>query len=197
MDDADKRLLAAVQRDAAVSQTELAEHAKALLQPSLAPPREAQRRGLCAALSACSIPSARASMQLATSACAYGITPPPTSKPSAMARRAHERSDALCDDYGRDLTYLIKVVARDLPHFQEIVQSKPCAARPSRIWKARSSLSISILRPLGCSTFRLFKLLRRGRQLWRRTERCLLIELQAPALSFKSAISSSSECAAR
>ncbi|MCA8884970.1 MAG: Lrp/AsnC family transcriptional regulator, partial [Hyphomonadaceae bacterium] len=129
MDDADKRLLAAVQRDAAVSQTDLAEHAG--VSPSQVSRRLAKLkedgvlRGIVGVLDP----------KLAGLTCSAIIRVRLRDHAAASVREFRnlvERMSevTLCVMTTGETDYLIKVVARDLPHFQEIVQSKllRCAA---------------------------------------------------------------------
>ena len=129
LDEADRRLLQAMQRDAAASQAELAQQAG--VSPSLVSRRlsrlkevgvlravvglvDAERAGLsCAAIIRVrlrdhSVANVRAFREL-------------------VARMAEA---TLCVMLTGEADYLIKIVARDLPHFQEIVQQKllRCAA---------------------------------------------------------------------
>jgi len=123
MDDADKRLLAAVQRDAAVSQTELAEHAgvsASQVSRRLAKLKEeGVMRGIVgvldpkrAGLTCSAIIRVRLRDHAAANVKAF----------RELVERMNEVT--LCVMTTGETDYLIKVVARDLPHFQEIVQSK-------------------------------------------------------------------------
>ena len=129
MDDADKRLLAAVQRDAAVSQSELAEHAgvsASQVSRRLARLKEeGVLRGVVgvldpkrAGLTCSAIIRVRLRDHAAANVRAF----------RDLVERMNEVT--LCVMTTGETDYLIKVVARDLPHFQEIVQSKllRCAA---------------------------------------------------------------------
>ncbi len=129
MDDADKRLLAAVQRDAAVSQSELAEHAgvsASQVSRRLARLKEeGVLRGIVgvldpkrAGLTCSAIIRVRLRDHAAANVRAF----------RDLVERMNEVT--LCVMTTGETDYLIKVVARDLPHFQEIVQSKllRCAA---------------------------------------------------------------------
>ncbi|MEZ5972084.1 MAG: Lrp/AsnC family transcriptional regulator [Hyphomonadaceae bacterium] len=129
MDDADKRLLAAVQRDAAVSQTDLAEHAgvsASQVSRRLAKLKEdGVLRGIVGVLDP----------KLAGLTCSAIIRVRLRDHAAASVREFRnlvERMSevTLCVMTTGETDYLIKVVARDLPHFQEIVQSKllRCAA---------------------------------------------------------------------
>jgi DNA-binding Lrp family transcriptional regulator len=129
MDDADKRLLVAVQRDAAVSQTELADHAgvsASQVSRRLAKLKEeGVLRGIVgvldpkrAGLTCSAIIRVRLRDHAAANVRAF----------RDLVERMNEVT--LCVMTTGETDYLIKVVARDLPHFQEIVQSKllRCAA---------------------------------------------------------------------
>lgn len=129
LDDADLRLLKAMQRDAAVSQAELAEQAG--VSPSLVSRRLSRLReagvlraivGLVDAQSAGLTCAAIIRIRLKDHAAAS----------VKVFRDLVTRMDevTLCVMLTGEADYLIKIVARDLPHFQEIVQSKllRCAA---------------------------------------------------------------------
>ncbi|MCX7356617.1 MAG: Lrp/AsnC family transcriptional regulator [Alphaproteobacteria bacterium] len=129
MDDADKRLLVAIQRDAAVSQTELADHAgvsASQVSRRLAKLKEeGVLRGIVgvldpklAGLTCSAIIRVRLRDHAAANVKAF----------RDLVERMNEVT--LCVMTTGETDYLIKVVARDLPHFQEIVQSKllRCAA---------------------------------------------------------------------
>ncbi|MBL8546357.1 MAG: Lrp/AsnC family transcriptional regulator [Hyphomonadaceae bacterium] len=129
MDNADKRLLAAVQRDAAVSQSDLAEHAgvsASQVSRRLARLKEeGVLRGIVGVLDP----------KLAGLTCSAIIRVRLRDHAAANVRDFRnlvERMNevTLCVMTTGETDYLIKVVARDLPHFQEIVQSKllRCAA---------------------------------------------------------------------
>jgi len=129
LDEADHRLLRALQRDASISQSELAEQAG--VSPSLVSRRlsrlkeagvvraivglvEPQQVGLtCSA-----IIRVRLKDHAAASVKAF----------RDLVTRMNEVT--LCVMLTGEADYLLKIVARDLPHFQEIVQSKllRCAA---------------------------------------------------------------------
>jgi Lrp/AsnC family transcriptional regulator, leucine-responsive regulatory protein len=123
LDEADIRLLRAMQRDAAVSQAELAEEAG--VSPSLVSRRLSRLReagvlratvGLIDAQSAGLTCAAIIRIRLKDHAAA-----------SVKAFRdlvARMDEVTLCVMLTGEADYLIKIVARDLPHFQEIVQSK-------------------------------------------------------------------------
>lgn len=129
LDDADHRLLRALQRDASLSQAELAEQAgvsASLVSRRLARLREAgvlravvglvdaERAGLtCSA-----IIRVRLKDHAAASVKAF----------RDLVTRMNEVT--LCVMLTGEADYLLKIVARDLPHFQQIVQSKllRCAA---------------------------------------------------------------------
>ncbi len=123
MDDADKRLLAAVQRDAAVSQSELAEHAgvsASQVSRRLAKLKEeGVLRGIVGVLDP----------KLAGLTCSAIIRVRLRDHAAANVRAFRDLVErmnevTLCVMTTGETDYLIKVVARDLPHFQEIVQSK-------------------------------------------------------------------------
>lgn len=123
LDEADRRLLNALQRDASVSQAELAE--QAAVSPSQVSRRlarlkeEGVLRGIVGVLEP----------QLAGLTCSAIIRVRLRDHAAANVRAFRdlvERMDevTLCVMTTGETDYLIKVVARDLPHFQEIVQSK-------------------------------------------------------------------------
>lgn len=129
LDEADLRLLRSVQRDAAISQAELAEAAG--VSPSLVSRRLSRLReagvlrgivGLVdpesAGLSCAAIIRIRLKDHAASSVKAF----------RDLVTRMNEVT--LCVMLTGEADYLIKIVTRDLPHFQEIVQSKllRCAA---------------------------------------------------------------------
>ena len=129
MDDADKRLLAAVQRDAAVSQSDLADHAgvsASQVSRRLAKLKEeGVLRGIVGVLDP----------KLAGLTCSAIIRVRLRDHAAANVRAFRDLVErmnevTLCVITTGETDYLIKVVARDLPHFQEIVQSKllRCAA---------------------------------------------------------------------
>ena len=123
MDDADRRLLIAVQRDASASQAELAEHAgvsASQVSRRLAKRREeGVLRGIVgvlepkrAGLTCSAIIRVRLRDHAAANVRAF----------RDLVERMSEVTMCLMTTGETD--YLMKVVARDLPHFQEIVQSK-------------------------------------------------------------------------
>jgi Lrp/AsnC family leucine-responsive transcriptional regulator len=123
MDHADKRLLAAVQRDAAVSQSDLAEHAgvsASQVSRRLAKLKEeGVLRGIVgvldpklAGLTCSAIIRVRLRDHAAGNVKAF----------RDLVERMSEVT--LCVMTTGETDYLMKVVARDLPHFQEIVQQK-------------------------------------------------------------------------
>ncbi len=123
MDDADRRLLKAVQRDAAVSQADLAEQAgvsASQVSRRLARLREeGVLRGIVGVLDP----------KLAGLTCSAIIRVQLKDHAAASVRTFRELVErmsevTLCVMTTGETDYLIKVVARDLPHFQEIVQSK-------------------------------------------------------------------------
>lgn len=129
LDEADLRLLRAVQRDASISQAELAEVAG--VSPSLVSRRLSRLRetgvlrgivGLVdpesAGLTCAAIIRIRLKDHAAASVKAF----------RDLVTRMNEVT--LCVMLTGEADYLVKIVARDLPHFQEIVQSKllRCAA---------------------------------------------------------------------
>jgi DNA-binding Lrp family transcriptional regulator len=123
LDDADRRLLAALQRDASMSQAELAEVAG--VSPSQVSRRIARLReanvlrsivGLVdpakAGLTCSAIIRVRLRDHAAANVRAF----------KDLVLRMEEAT--LCVMLTGEADYLVKIVARDLPHFQEIVQSK-------------------------------------------------------------------------
>lgn len=129
LDDADIRILKAMQKDASVSQADLAEQAG--VSPSLVSRRVSRLRdgkvlratvGLIepqsVGLTCSAIIRIRLKDHAAASVKAF----------RDLVTRMNEVT--LCVMLTGEADYLIKIVARDLPHFQEIVQSKllRCAA---------------------------------------------------------------------
>jgi len=123
LDEADRRLLNALQRDASVSQAELAEHAA--VSPSQVSRRlarlkeEGVLRGIVGVLEP----------KLAGLTCSAIIRVRLRDHAAANVRAFRDLVErmnevTLCVMTTGETDYLIKVVARDLPHFQEIVQSK-------------------------------------------------------------------------
>lgn len=123
LDDADLRLLRAVQRDASASQAELAEAAG--VSPSLVSRRLSRLKeagvlravvGLISpeqvGLTCSAIIRVRLKDHAAVSVKAF----------RDLVTRMNEVT--LCVMLTGEADYLLKIVARDLPHFQEIVQSK-------------------------------------------------------------------------
>ncbi len=129
LDEADIRLLKAMQRDAAVSQADLAEIAG--VSPSLVSRRLARLReaGVLRAI----VGLVDAESAGLTCAAIIRIRLKDHAAASVKAFRdlvARMDEVTLCVMLTGEADYLIKIVARDLPHFQEIVQSKllRCAA---------------------------------------------------------------------
>ena len=123
LDEADRRLLNALQRDASVSQAELAEHAA--VSPSQVSRRlarlkeEGVLRGIVGVLEP----------KLAGLTCSAIIRVRLRDHAAANVRAFRDLVErmnevTLCVMTTGETDYLIKVVARDLPHFQEIVQLK-------------------------------------------------------------------------
>ena len=129
LDDADLRLLRAVQRDAAVAQAELAEAAgvsASLVSRRLTRLKEA---GVLRAVVGLVDP-ARVGL---TCAAIIRVRLKDHAAASVRAFRdlvARMPEATFCVMMTGEADYLLKIVARDLPHFQEIVQSKllRCAA---------------------------------------------------------------------
>ncbi|MBK6705272.1 MAG: Lrp/AsnC family transcriptional regulator [Caulobacteraceae bacterium] len=129
MDDADKRLLAAVQRDAAVSQSDLAAHAGVSASQVLRRLAKLKEEGVLRGIVGVLDP------KLAGLTCSAIIRVRLRDHAAANVRAFRDLVErmnevTLCVMTTGETDYLIKVVARDLPHFQEIVQSKllRCAA---------------------------------------------------------------------
>lgn len=123
MDDADRRLLIAVQKDASASQAELAEHAgvsASQVSRRLAKLREeGVLRGIVGVLE-----PKRAGLT-----CSAIIRVRLRDHAAANVRAFRDLVERMsevimCLMTTGETDYLMKVVARDLPHFQEIVQSK-------------------------------------------------------------------------
>lgn len=129
LDEADRRLLQAMQRDAAASQAELAHEAG--VSASLVSRRLSRLRevGVLRAVVALVDPE-RAGL---TCAAIIRVRLRDHSVANVRAFRdlvARMREVTLCVMLTGEADYLIKIVARDLPHFQEIVQQTllRCAA---------------------------------------------------------------------
>lgn len=129
LDEADIRLLKALQRDAGVSQADLAEQAG--VSPSLVSRRLSRLREAGALRAIVGLVDAES----AGLTCAAIIRIRLKDHAAASVKAFRDlvtRMDevTLCVMLTGEADYLIKIVARDLPHFQEIVQSKllRCAA---------------------------------------------------------------------
>jgi Lrp/AsnC family transcriptional regulator, leucine-responsive regulatory protein len=123
LDEADRRLLKAMQRDAAVSQAELAQAAG--LSPSLVSRRLSRLRE--AGVLRATVGLVDAESAGLTCAAIIRIRLKDHAAASVKAfRDLVTRMDevTLCVMLTGEADYLIKIIARDLPHFQEIVQSK-------------------------------------------------------------------------
>lgn len=129
MDEADRRLLIAIQKDASASQAELAEHAgvsASQVSRRLAKLREERvLRGIVGVLEP----------KLAGLTCSAIIRVRLRDHAAASVRMFRDLVERMnevmfCVMTTGETDYLMKIVARDLPHFQEIVQSKllRCAA---------------------------------------------------------------------
>ncbi len=123
MDDADRRLLIAVQKDASVSQTDLAElagvSASQVSRRLTKLKEEGVLRGIVGVLEP----------ELAGLTCSAIIRVRLRDHAAGNVRAFRDLVErmnevTLCVMTTGETDYLIKVVARDLPHFQEIVQSK-------------------------------------------------------------------------
>ena len=123
LDQADRRLLAAMQKDASASQSDLAEHAG--VSPSQVSRRLSRLkegkvlRGIVGIIEPA----------LADLTCSAIIRVRLRDHAAATVRTFKElvarmNEVTLCVMTTGETDYLMKVVARDLPHFQEIVQSK-------------------------------------------------------------------------
>lgn len=129
LDDADLRLLKAMQRDAAVSQAELADEAG--VSPSLVSRRLTRLREVGVLRAVVGLVDAESAGL--TCAAIIRIRLKDHAEASVKAFRelvARMEEVTLCVMLTGEADYLIKIVSRDLPHFQEIVQSKllRCAA---------------------------------------------------------------------
>jgi Lrp/AsnC family transcriptional regulator, leucine-responsive regulatory protein len=129
LDEADRRLLIAVQRDASVSQAELAEQAG--VSPSQVSRRLAalKEKGVLRGVVGVLEP------KLAGLTCSAIIRVRLRDHAAANVREFRDlmkrmEEVTLCVMTTGESDYLMKIVARDLPHFQEIVQVKllRCAA---------------------------------------------------------------------
>jgi DNA-binding Lrp family transcriptional regulator len=142
-DAADLRLLRAVQRDASVSQAELA--AEAGISPSLVSRRLARLKetGVLRAVVGL-IEPARVGLS-----CAAIIRVRLRDHSAANVRAFRDvvqrmKEATFCVMLTGEADYLVKIVARDLPHFQEIVQSK--LLRCSAIAHMESSIVLEYLK---------------------------------------------------
>lgn len=123
IDDADLRLLRALQQDASASQTVLAEAAG--VSPSLVSRRLARLKEAGALRAVVGLVDA----QRVGLTCAAMIRVRLRDHSAANVRAFRElvagmNEATLCVALTGEADYLIKVIARDLPHFQEIVQQK-------------------------------------------------------------------------
>jgi Lrp/AsnC family leucine-responsive transcriptional regulator len=123
LDDADHRLLRALQRDASASQADLAEEAG--VSPSLVSRRLARLKeaGVIGAIRAIVDPAA---VGLTCSAIIRVRLRDHAAANVKAFRDVVKRMDevTLCVMITGEADYLMRIVARDLPHFQELVQSK-------------------------------------------------------------------------
>jgi DNA-binding Lrp family transcriptional regulator len=129
LDQTDRRLLRAIQKDASLSQAELAE--KVGLSPSLVSRRLSRLRET----EVLSAVVGLVEPKLVGLTCAAIIRVRLRDHSAANVRAFRDlvtrmNEVTLCVMLTGEADYLIKIVARDLPHFQEIVQSKllRCAA---------------------------------------------------------------------
>ncbi|UPT63572.1 MAG: Lrp/AsnC family transcriptional regulator [Hyphomonadaceae bacterium JAD_PAG50586_4] len=129
LDDADRRLLQAMQNDASLSQADLAERAG--VSPSLVSRRltRLKEAGVLRAVVGLIDPES------AGLTCSAIIRIRLRDHSAANVKMFHDlikRMDevTLCVMLTGEADYLVKIIARDLPHFQEIIQSKllRCAA---------------------------------------------------------------------
>ena len=129
IDDADRRLLRALQRDASASQADLADEAG--VSPSLVSRRltRLKEAGVLRAVVGLIDPES------AGLTCSAIIRIRLRDHSAANVKMFHDlikRMDevTLCVMLTGEADYLVKIIARDLPHFQEIIQSKllRCAA---------------------------------------------------------------------
>jgi DNA-binding Lrp family transcriptional regulator len=143
LDDSDRRLLAALQRDASASQAELAEQAG--VSPSLVSRRLSRLReaGVLRAVVGLVDP-VRVGLT-----CSAIIRVRLRDHAAANVRAFRDLvmgmdEATLCVMLTGEADYLVKIVARDLPHFQEIVQSK--LLRCSAIAHMESSIVLESLK---------------------------------------------------
>jgi DNA-binding Lrp family transcriptional regulator len=129
LDEADWRLLRAMQTDASLSQAELAE--KAGLSPSLVSRRLSRLREAQVMPKVVGLVDPQ-SVGLTCSAIIRVRLRDHSAANVGAFRKLVERMDevTLCVMLTGEADYLIRIIARDLPHFQEIVQSSllRCAA---------------------------------------------------------------------
>lgn len=129
LDEADRRLLRAMQRDASISQADLAEEAG--VSPSLVSRRLSRLKEAGALRAVVGL----IDPESAGLTCAAIIRIRLRDHSAANVKMFHDlikRMDevTLCVALTGEADYLVKVIARDLPHFQEIIQGKflRCAA---------------------------------------------------------------------
>lgn len=129
LDDADRRLLLAVQHDASASQAGLADEAG--VSPSLVSRRLSRLKEIGVLRAVVGLVDA----ELAGLTCSAIIRVRLRDHSAANVKAFRDlvtrmREVTLCVMLTGEADYLIKIVARDLPHFQEIVQQKllRCAA---------------------------------------------------------------------
>ena len=123
LDDADRRLLVAVQRDASASQAELAEAAG--VSPSLVSRRLSRLKEAGALRAIVGLVDAES----AGLSCGAIIRIRLKDHAAASVKQFRDlvtrmEEVTLCVMLTGEADYLLKLIARDLPHFQEIVQQK-------------------------------------------------------------------------
>ncbi len=123
LDEADRHLLSALQRDASVSQAELAELAG--VSPSLVSRRIARLKEAGVLRAIVALVDANSAGLTCAAIIRVRLRDHSAENVRAFRETVTRMEEAtLCVMLTGEADYLVKIVARDLPHFQEIVQSK-------------------------------------------------------------------------
>ncbi len=123
LDEADRHLLRALQRDASVSQAELAELAG--VSPSLVSRRIARLKEAGVLRAIVALVDANSAGLTCAAIIRVRLRDHSAENVRAFRDTVTRMEEAtLCVMVTGEADYLVKIVARDLPHFQEIVQSK-------------------------------------------------------------------------
>lgn len=129
LDEADRRLLRAMQEDASVSQADLAE--KVGLSPSLVSRRLSRLREAKVLRAVVALVDAKRAGLTCSAIIRVRLRDHSAANVRAFRDLIERMNEVtLCVMLTGEADYLIRIVARDLPHFQEIVQSSllRCAA---------------------------------------------------------------------